>query len=732
MLATTEPYMRRPYADLWDESIAAALDPADRLIYRSNLLGSDWRITNTGGGNTSGKIVEPDPISGEPVEVLWVKGSGGDLRTATRANFASLYQAKLLSLQEIYARLPGRGPKSAAEDAMVAMYAQATFNLNRCAPSIDTPLHAFIPYRHVDHMHPVTCIAIATAEDGERLTREIYGDEVIWTDWQRPGFELGLTLQRICREHPGARGVMLGGHGLMSWADDDRECYRVTLRLIDQAARYLAGHEAGERAFGGARCASLPEPERRRVLVQVLPWLRGRLSREQSVIATVEASDDVLAFVNSRDAPRLAELGTSCPDHFLRTRIKPLYVDWNPQQDDVAALQQQLDDWLARYREDYTAYYEACRRPDSPRQRGGNPTVVLIPGVGMIGWGKSKSESRVTAEFYKCAIAVMRGAESVSAYTALPRQEAFDIEYWRLEEAKLQRMPAEKELARQIVAVVGAGSGIGEAAANRLIHEGAVVAVIDLDPVAAQRTAGAIMGRIGMGIGIAGSGLSGAGDVIGLGMDMTRRSEVRSALEDVVIAYGGIDHVVITAGLYVSPDVAGRVPDESWLDSFRVNVVGPHVVADEAARVWAAQELPGSLVITTSVNAVVPKKGSFAYDTTKAAANHLMRELAVALAPRIRVNAVAPATVVEGSGMFPPERVIASLAKYGLPYDESESPEALRSRLAAFYAQRTLTGQPVTPADQAEAIFLLVSRRLSKTTGQVISVDGGLDAAFLR
>jgi NAD(P)-dependent dehydrogenase (short-subunit alcohol dehydrogenase family) len=357
---------------------------------------------------------------------------------------------------------------------------------------------------------------------------------------------------------------------------------------------------------------------------------------------------------------------------------------------------------------------------------------VLIPGVGMIGWGKSKSESRVTAEFYRCAIEVMRGAESVSSYTALPRQEAFDIEYWALEEAKLRRMPAEKELARQIVAVVGAGSGIGEACANRLIREGAVVAAIDLDATAARRTADGIMDRIGMGIGVAGTGISGAGDVIGLGMDMTQREQVRAALGEVIMAYGGLDHVAITAGLYVSPDTEGRVPDESWADSFRVNVTGPYIVADEATRIWNAQELPGSMVITTSVNAVVPKKGSFAYDTTKAAADHLVRELAVTLAPRIRVNAVAPATVVEGSAMFPPERVIASLAKYGLPWSEAESPAVLRSRLASFYAQRTLLKQPIALADQAEAIFLLVSQRLGKTTGQVLNVDGGLDAAFLR
>jgi len=732
MDASPDTHTLRHCADLWEDAVADALDPVQRLVYRSNLLGSDWRITNTGGGNTSAKLAATDPLTGEPVTVLWVKGSGGDLRTATRGNFASLYQDRLLALQDVYARFGERGAKTAAEDAMVAMYAHTTFSLNPCAPSIDTPLHGFIPYRHVDHMHPVACIAVATAKDGARLTREIYGDEVIWTDWQRPGFELGLTLQHICRQHPEARGVMLGGHGLINWADDDRACYRLTLRLIDQAAEYLARRDLGARAFGGAKYETLPESERRTTLVQVLPWMRGRLSREQLVIGTVEASDGVLAFVNSHEAPRLAELGTSCPDHFLRTKIKPLYVDWDPRRDDADDLKRKLDAGLDRYREDYTAYYEACKRPDSPAMRGGNPTVILIPGLGMVTWGKSKSESRVTGEFYRCAVEVMRGAESVSSYTALPRREAFDIEYWALEEAKLRRMPPEKELARQIVAVVGAGSGIGRAVADRLVREGAVVAAIDRHAVAAKETADAIIGRVGVGIGVAGSGLSGAGDVIGLGADMTRREDVRAALDDVVFAYGGIDHVVVTAGLYVAPDTAGRIPDAGWEDSFRANVIGPYLVADEANRLWAAQELPGSLVLTTSVNAVVPKTGSFAYDTSKAAANHLVRELAIALAPRIRVNAVAPATVVEGSAMFPRDRVIASLAKYGLPYGDDESDESLRGRLAEFYADRTLTKQAITPADQAEAVFLLVSRRLAKTTGQVLQVDGGLEGGFLR
>ncbi|HEX7070700.1 MAG TPA: bifunctional rhamnulose-1-phosphate aldolase/short-chain dehydrogenase, partial [Rhodothermales bacterium] len=455
-----------PLEDRWDDSVADALDPVGRLVYRSNLLGADWRITNTGGGNTSSKLPGRDPLTGETVEVLWVKGSGGDLRTAGKELFASLYQSRLLALQETYARMDNRGPKSPAEDAMVAMYPHCTFNLNPRAASIDTPLHSFVPYRHVDHTHPVSCIAIDTAADGPELTRRIYDDEVIWVDWQRPGFELGLLLQEVCRRHPGARGVILGGHGLINWADDDRECYRLSLRLIDQAARYLAEHAPVE-DFGGTRCTALPDPEADDVLFTILPWLRGRVGQSQRFVATVERDPSVLDFINSNDAEALSELGTSCPDHFLRTKIKPLWVDWDPASGDVADLKARLERGLEAYRADYEAYYRENRESDSPAMRDPNPTVFLIPGVGLVAWGKTKSESRVTAEFYKAAIEVMRGAQAVSRYTALPRKEAFDIEYWALEEAKLRRMPTEKELSRQIAVVVGGGSGIGKEVCGR-------------------------------------------------------------------------------------------------------------------------------------------------------------------------------------------------------------------------------------------------------------------------
>ena len=456
------------------------------------------------------------------------------------------------------------------------------------------------------------------------------------------------------------------------------------------------------------------------------------MSTERRMIGTVHADAATTYFAGSADAPRLTELGTSCPDHFLRTKIKPLFVDWAPA-DGADGLRERLDAALVQYRADYAAYYDAHRHPDSPAMRGGDPTVVVIPGVGLIAWGKTKSESRTTAEFYRAAIGVMRGAEAVSAYAPIARQEAFDIEYWRLEEAKLRRMPAEQELSRRIVAVVGAGSGIGRELVGRLLREGATVAVIDRDAEAARTVAEAHLKTRGMGIGVAGTGVSGGGDVAHAACDVTDRASVRAALGQVVLAYGGLDAVASTVGLYASPDTSGRVADAMWDASFAVNVTGAYLVADEAARVMRMQGLPGcAIALTTSVNAAVAKKGSLAYDTSKAAANHLIRELAVELAPLIRVGGVAPATVVEGSSMFPRERVVASLAKYGLPHDDTDDEDVLRGRLTGFYAERTLLKQPITPADQAEALFLLVSDRLSKTTGQILTVDGGLDGAFLR
>ncbi len=716
----------------WDDAEAAKLDPVGKLVYRSNLLGSDQRITNTGGGNTSSKITMEDPITGEKVGVLWVKGSGGDLRTSKKENFASLYLEKLLSLQPLYQKSSIKGPKTPAEDAMVGLYSHCTFNLNPRAASIDTPLHAFIPHEHVDHMHPNAVIAIAAARNAKELTKKIYGQDVVWIPWQRPGFDLGLKLQEVCLQYPQTKGVILGQHGLINWADDEKACYDLTLNLIERAAQFIAERNKGEKTFGGKRFDALDPKRRRQMFVELLPWLRGQVSQQQRFVGTIQDDDATLRFVDSVDAERLAELGTSCPDHFLRTKIKPLYVNWNPQKETIKVLKKKLAGGLTKYRQDYAEYYNRCKHVDSPAMRDPNPTVILIPGLGMIAWGKDKSESRVTAEFYTCAIDVMLGAEAINEYVSLSQQEAFDIEYWLLEEAKLRRMPPEKELARQIVGVVGAGSGIGKGVAVRLADEGAHIACIDIAQETAQAAAGEIIGKHGSGIGVAGSGVSTCGPAIGIQADVTKRESIRSMLEEIVLAYGGLDAVVVTAGVFVPPDTSGHIRDDQWALTYAINVTGAYLVADETMKIWREQNLSANLVLTTSVNAVVSKKGSLAYDTSKTAANHLVRELAIEFAPLVRVNGVAPATVVEGSSMFPRDRVIASLAKYKLQYSERESDEDLRTRLAQFYADRTLTKQAVTVADQAEAIFLLLSRRLSKTTGQILTIDGGLQEAFLR
>lgn len=722
----------------WDDSVASGMTPAERLTYRSNCLGADQRITNTGGGNTSSKVYEVDPLTGEEVDVLWVKGSGGDLRTAKLANFASLYMNKLLGLIPAYENAPNNGPKTPAEDNMVGQFPHCTFNLNPRASSIDTPLHGFLPARHVDHMHPNSVIAIAACDRSKELTSEIFGDDIGWVPWLRPGFELGLMMKREVEANPKLKGLVMGQHGLINWADDDVECYDLTLELIDKAAAYIESKDKGDKTFGGSKYESLSEESRNDLLVELLPWLRGQVCQQNKFVGTIETRDAIMRFVNSNDAERLAELGTSCPDHFLRTKIKPLYVDWDPTKtsesdpNGLQALQTLLESGLEQYRKDYAAYYEACKHDNSPAMRDPNPTVILIPGVGMIAWGKDKSESRVTAEFYNCAVEVMRGAEAIGKYIALPKQEAFDIEYWLLEEAKLKRKPPEKEMSRDIVLVVGAGNGIGKEVAHRVAKEGAHIVCADLSADAAEVTANELTEIYGQGIGVAGTGISGCGPAIGAKVDITNRESIRELIQQTLIAYGGIDRIIVTAGVFVAPERDGSLSDDKWKFTFDVNVRGSYNVVDEFRSILKKQGLDAAVVLTTSVNGVVGKKGSVAYDTSKAAANHLVRELAIEMAPNVRVNAVAPATVVAGSTMFPRDRVIASLTKYDIEFAESESDDDLRNKLAGFYAQRTLTQQPITPADQAEAIYFLASNKSSKTTGQIINVDGGLHEAFLR
>jgi len=716
----------------WDDEYASKLTEAEKLVYRSNILGADQRVTNTGGGNTSSKVIEKDPLSGEEVEVMWVKGSGGDLRTSKMENFSSLSMDKLLALEDFYNSSPEKGPKTEIEDAMVEMYKHSTFNLNPRATSIDTPLHGYIPFKHVDHMHPNAAIAVAACKDQVAMTEKIYGGEIGYVGWQRPGFDLGIQMRDAYEANKNLKGLIMGQHGIINWANDSKECYELTVELIEKAAQYIEDHDKGAETFGGQQYSELDEESKKATLTEILPWLRGQVSQHNKFIGTVQSDANILRFVNSKDAARLAEMGTSCPDHFLRTKIKPFFVDWNPQTEDTEVLKRKLSDGLDQYRKDYAAYYEACKHDNSPAMRDPNPTVILIPGIGMVAWGKNKSESRVTAEFYNCAVEVMRGAEAISEYDALPQQEAFDIEYWLLEEAKLQRMPKEKEFARNVVVVIGGGSGIGKAVCHRVAEEGAHVVVVDLKLETAEETAKELQEIYGMGIGVSGTGISNCGPAIALSCDITDRESVQEMFKEVLLAYGGIDNVIVTAGLFSAPDKEGDFDDKMWDLSYAINVVGQAKVAEEANKIFKPQGLRGSMVMTTSVNAVVSKKGSVAYDTSKAAANHLVREMAVELSPLVRVNGLAPATVVKGSTMFPKDRVMASLKKYEIEFDENEGADALRDKLSEFYASRTLTKNPITPEDQAEAAYLLLSDRLNKTTGQIISVDGGLHEAFLR
>lgn len=717
---------------LWEDEVADKLSPLENLVYRSNKLGEDQRITNTGGGNTSAKLTEKDPLTGEDVEVLWVKGSGGDLRTSVEENFSSLYQGKLNALDDVYQAYSDKGYKSAGEDRMVGMFKHCNFCLNPRASSIDTPLHSMIAEKHVDHLHPNAVISVASCKAQKELTQTIWGGKLAYVPWMRPGWEAAKLCEDTYEANPDIWGVLLGQHGHTNWSSESKSCYETSLWVIETAARYIEEHDKGDMTFGGQKYPALDENARTKLLKAFLPVARGLISNKVKFIGTVQTDDATLRFVNSVDAKRLAELGTSCPDHFLRTKIKPLLVDFDPQNEDVETLVANFKKGLETYRKDYTAYYEACKREDSPPMRDPSPTVVLIPGIGMIAWGKNKSESRVTAEFYNCAIEVMRGAEAISEYTALPTQEAFDIEYWALEEAKLQRMPPEKPLARDVVVVIGAGDGIGKATAHRVAKEGAHVVCADLNKENAQRTVDELTEIYGQGVGVAGSGISSCGPAIALEIDITKRETVENMFTQVLLAYGGIDKVIVTAGVFIAegPDLTKN--DAIFDLSFSVNVKGGYVVGSTAQQIWEAQGLKGSMVLTTSVNGAVSKKGSLAYDTSKAAANHLVRELAVTLSPLVNVNALAPATVVQGSNMFPRDRVISSLIKYNIKHDSDESTEELRNKLAEFYAQRTLTKQPITPDDQAEAAFLLVSGQLSKTTGQVLSVDGGLHEAFLR
>jgi rhamnose utilization protein RhaD (predicted bifunctional aldolase and dehydrogenase)/NAD(P)-dependent dehydrogenase (short-subunit alcohol dehydrogenase family) len=724
--------------DKWDDAIASKLDPPELLRYRSNLLGSDLRITNFGGGNTSSKLDAVDPVDGKTKKVLWVKGSGGDLGSIKRAGFATLYLDKLLSLEAQYKGV-------AEEDAMVGLYPLVTFGNNPTAASIDTSLHGFLPFAHVDHLHPDWGIALAASANGKQKMEEFnqeFGHTLAWLPWQRPGFELGMMLRKIVEDTPGCDGVVLGGHGLFTWGATQRESYLSTITIIDRIGQFIERHaqREGHKHFSGAK--SETRADRGRIAVEVFPYLRGAVSRKQRWIGSFSDTPQVLEFVNSVSAEKLAHLGTSCPDHFIRTKIRPMFLKWDPSGDpkEIPAL---IENALETYRAEYAEYYTKHALPDSPKQRDASPTVVLLPGVGMFSFGKNKTEARITGEFYTNAIGVMQGAGALGGgveckdipqagpaasadqfsvhenYVALPPSEAFRIEYWALEEAKIRRQPAEKQLSRRIVLVIGGGSGIGREVALLAAERGAHVMVADRDTTGAERVADeakVIAGKEAVGC---------------IGIDIRDREEIKQALLETIQQFGGIDILINTAALFPSsPD--GIINDAMWALTMEVNVTANYLLADEVSSILKAQGLDASIVLTSSANAVVAKRGSEAYDVSKAALSHLVRELAVSMAPKVRVNGISPATVVKGSTMFPRDRVIASLKKYNLPFNESDTDDNLRNALALFYATRTLTHQPIDPKDCAEAILFLAGPLARCTTGHLIPVDGGLVEAYLR
>ncbi len=724
--------------DRWDERVASTLDEAELLRYRSNILGSDLRITNFGGGNTSSKFADADPLDGTQKNVMWIKGSGGDIGSIQRKGFATLYLDKVLSLAGRY-----RGVE--AEDEMVEMYSLCAFGNNTVAASIDTPLHAFLPFKHVDHLHPDWGIALAAAANGREKMEEFnraYEHKLIWLPWQRPGFELAMMLRDAVKAEPDCDGIVLGGHGLFTWGETQRECYLNTITIIDQLGRFVSEHlvQRGDKPFGGSQIATL---ENYADLAQdIFPFVRGRVSAKQRLIGAFSASPEVLRFVNSADAEKLAHLGTSCPDHFIRTKIRPLFVPQNPQAN-LVGLRETIDSALLKYREEYAAYYKSFALADSPKMRDANPTVVLVPGIGMFSFGKNKTEARITGEFYANAIHVMEGASALGSgaapvvlpqagpaakteafrvytnYVALPPSEAFRIEYWQLEEAKIRRQPPEKELSRQICLVVGGGNGVGRETALLAVQRGAHVVIADKDFKAAKAVAAEAQ-KIG-----------GKEIAIGVGIDIRERDSIRKALHETIAAYGGFDIIVNTAAIFPSsPD--GQISDAQWGLTLDINVTANHRLLEEASKILREQDLAASVVLVSSANAVVPKRGSEAYDVSKAAVNHLVREFAISLAPKIRVNGISPATVVKGSTMFPRDRVIASLTKYSISFDQSASDDQLRSLLAEFYAKRTLTHQSIDPQDCAAAILFLAGPQSRCTTGHLIPVDGGLTEAFLR
>ncbi len=705
---------------LWDESKAAAMagDEVALLVYRSNLLGADLRLTNYGGGNTSCKAMAKDPLTGKETEVMWVKGSGGDLGTMKRSGLAALYTDRLRSLKNIY-----RGIEH--EDEMVELFNHCIYDLSSKAPSIDTPLHGFLPFKHIDHLHPDAAIAIAAAKDGERITKELFGGTIGWVKWQKPGFDLGLQLKQCLDENPGIRGIMLGSHGLFTWGDTAYESYMNTLEVIERCAQYLEDNYGKKGPiFGGQKIQSLPKEERLKKAAQLAPTLRGFCSnsdlstnppsggRGAGMIGHFTDDDRVLQFVNSNDLDKLAPLGTSCPDHFLRTKISPLVLNLTAGEDisNTSAVKEKIAPLFADYRKMYADYYNTCKHPNSPAMRDANPVVILYPGVGMFTFAKDKQTARVAAEFYINAINVMRGAEAVSEYTSLPRQEAFNIEYWLLEEAKLQRMPKPKALSGRIALVTGSAGGIGKAIAKKFAEEGACVVLNDMNAERLEEAKKEFQTSFGKDVF--------AADVL----DVTKGDTIEQTLQTAALAFGGVDIIVNNAGLSISKPIEEHT-EKDWDLLYDVLVKGQFVVTQKSVDIMRKQDMGGDVLNIVSKNALVSGPNNAGYGSAKAAQLHLSRLNAAELGKdKIRVNVVNPDAVISGSNIWSGGWAEGRAKAYGITVEE----------LPDYYAKRTLLNEIITPEDIANACFAFTGGLLSKSTGNVLNVDGGVAAGFVR
>ena len=703
---------------LWEDAKAAELagDEVALLVYRSNLLGADLRLTNYGGGNTSCKTIAKDPLTGKNVEVMWVKGSGGDLGTMKRNGLAALYLDRLLELKNIY-----RGIEH--EDDMVELFNHCIYDLNSKAPSIDTPLHAFLPFKHIDHLHPDAAIAIAAAKDGRKITEELFNGTIGWIDWQRPGFELGLKLKKCVDENPNIRGIMLGSHGLFTWGDTSYESYINSLEVIEKCAQYLEDNYGKKRpVFGGEKIKALSRDERFQKAAQLAPTLRGFCSNAdignnfsfgtKATIGHFTDDERVLQFINSHDLERLAPMGTSCPDHFLRTKISPLVLRLAPQDDlsNAVNIKERLCLQFENYRKMYADYYQKCKNPSSPAMRDPNPVVILYPGVGMFTFAKDKQTARVAAEFYVNAINVMRGAEAVSEYTSLQRQEAFNIEYWLLEEAKLQRMPKPKPLSGRIALITGSAGGIGKAIARKFAEEGACVILNDINQ---QRLDGAVQEF---------EKVFGKDVVSSAILDVCSESSVQNAFDDAILAFGGVDIIVNNAGISISKPIAEHT-GEDWDKLYEILVKGQFIVSKKGVEIMRRQGLGGDIINIVSKNSVVAGPNNAGYGSAKAAQSHLTRLLAAELgAEKIRVNAVNPDAVIADSNIWSGGWAEGRAKAYGIAVDE----------LPAYYAKRTLLNETILPEDIANACFAFVGGLLNKSTGNTLNVDGGVAGAFLR